>query len=71
MREQIYKDMPLYTKEIDGTIQRWFVWSMSDEHFAVSAKKNATLSSYHKYYLYADIGKTIFKTRKEAAAYIQ
>lgn len=58
----------LYTKEGDGTIQKWYVWAKSYNalKFIVAATKNAGFSAYKKYYSLSDIGVRIFRTRKEA-----
>ncbi len=60
------KNCPLYTKEPDGTIQKWYVWGWTGPMFAVSTVKNAKLRDYKRYYRMSDIGKTIFFIRKEA-----
>ncbi len=56
----------LYTKEPDGSVQKWYVFGWYGPRFAVSPQRNATLSAYKRYYHMDDIGKTIFLTRKEA-----
>lgn len=56
----------MYTKEPDGTVQRWYVWAWYGPRFAVSVEKNANRSAYKRYYHMDDVGKTIFLTRKEA-----
>lgn len=56
-----------YTKEKDGTIQHWYLFSRYGEEFAVSPRKNAKLSDYKRYYSMQDIGVKIFLTRKEAS----
>lgn len=55
-----------YTKEGDGTIQKWYVWGCIVNTFAVSARKNDGFNCYRRFYSISDIGKTIFRTRKEA-----
>lgn len=57
---------PLYTKEHDGTIQRWYLFGWHGDTFSVATRKNAKLRDYKRYYRSADIGKTIYTTRKEA-----
>lgn len=59
---------PLYTKEGDGTIQKWYVNSRYGDEFSVSTVKNAGFSDYTRYYHADDIGKTIFMSRKDAKA---
>lgn len=56
----------MYTKELDGSIQKWYVWAWYDTRFAVTTIRNAGRSAYKRYYHMDDIGKTIFCTRKEA-----
>ena len=58
---------PLYTKEPDGLVQKWFVWSVCGERFAVAPVRNARLSAYKAYFSLADIGRCIYRTRREAA----
>lgn len=60
------KNDRLYTKELDGTISKWYLDSWYAPRFSVSPVKNAKLKDYRKYYHMDDIGKTIFLTRKEA-----
>ena len=60
------KNTRLYTKESDGTIMRWYLFSWYGPRFAVSPVRNAKLKDYKKYYHMDDIGKIIFLTRKEA-----
>lgn len=60
------KNCPLYTKEHDGTIQKWYLFSWYGPHFAVSTVKNAKLHHYKRYYHMDDVGKIIFLTRKAA-----
>lgn len=62
------KNCPLYTKESDGTIQKWFLFGWYGPNFAVAAAKNAGLSAYKRYYNMNDVGKTIFITRRQAQA---
>lgn len=57
----------LYTKELDGTIARWYVFALYGPHFVVSPVRNAKLRDYKRYYHMDDVGKTIFSTRKEAS----
>lgn len=57
----------LYTKELDGTIARWYVFGWYGPRFAVSPVRNAKLHDYKRYYHMDDVGKTIFFTRKEAS----
>lgn len=59
------KNDRLYTKELDGTIQRWYLDSWFGPRFSVSPVRNAKLKDYRKYYHMDDVGKTIFLTRKE------
>ena len=56
----------LYTKEADGTIQKWYVQAWVGPMFSVSTIKNAKLKDFRKYYHMDDLGKTIFFTRREA-----
>lgn len=56
----------LYTKEKDGTIQKWYLWGWVGNRIAVSTVKNAKLKDYKRYYDMNDIGKKIFLTRTEA-----
>lgn len=56
----------LYTKEKDGTIQKWYFSAWSENQFSVSTVKNAKFKDYKKYFNIDDIGKIIFLTRKEA-----
>jgi hypothetical protein len=58
----------LYTKEGDGTIQKWYVWAKTYNtlQFAVAVTKNAGFSAFKRYYSISDIGYKIFRTRKEA-----
>lgn len=60
------KNCRLYTKEPDGTIQRWYLWSWYGPRFAVATIRNAKLKDYKRYYHMDDVGKTIFLSRKEA-----
>ena len=59
---------PLYTKERDGTVQRWYLDSWHGDWFSVATKKNAKLCDYKRYYPAAEVGQSIYKTRKEAVA---
>lgn len=56
----------LYTKEMDGTFAKWYVYAFYGSQFAVSAVKNAKLKDLKKYYNMDDIGKKIFLSRKDA-----
>lgn len=58
----------MYTKNADGTIQTWYVWSWFGPRFAVTPTRYHQSSgyTYKAYYHMNDIGKTIFLTRKEA-----
>ena len=58
----------LYTKEHDGTVQRWYLDSWHGDWFSVATRKNAKLRDYKRYYPAAEIGQTIYETRKEAVA---
>lgn len=60
------KNFPLYTKEHDGTVQKWYVFGWYGPRFAVSTVKNAKLHDYKRYYHMDDVGKTIFTSRKQA-----
>lgn len=60
------KNQTLYTKEKDGTIQKWYLWGWVGNRIAVSTVKNAKLKDYKRYYDMSDIGEKIFLTRKEA-----
>lgn len=62
------QNCPLYTKEHDGTIQKWYLFAWYGPRFSVSTVKNAKLHHYKRYYHMDDIGKTIFTSRKEALA---
>ena len=59
----------LYTKEQDGTISRWYVFAWYGPRFAVSPVRNAKLKDFKRFYHMDEVGKTIFLTRKEAAAH--
>lgn len=59
---------PLYTKEHDGTIQRWYLFSWYGDTFSVAPRKNAKLRDHKRYYRLSDVGTTIFTSRKSAAA---
>ena len=56
----------LYTKEKDGTIQKWYVAAWVGPNIAVSTVRNPKLHDYHKYFHMDEVGKKIFLTRKEA-----
>lgn len=56
----------LYTKEKDGTIQKWYLWGWVGNRIAVSTVKNAKLKDYKQYYDMNEIGEKIFLTRTEA-----
>ena len=56
----------LYTKEPDGTVQKWYVWGWFGPRFAVAAVPNAKRAAYKRYYHMDDVGKTIFLTKREA-----
>ena len=56
----------LYTLELDGTIQKWYVFAWYGPQFSVSNVRNAKLKDYKRYYHMDDVGKTIFFSRKEA-----
>lgn len=62
------KNCPLYTKEHDGTIQRWYLFAWYGPRFAVATVKNAKMSDYKRYYHMNEVGERIFLTRKEANA---
>ncbi|MBQ8708544.1 MAG: hypothetical protein IJ523_10695 [Succinivibrionaceae bacterium] len=62
----MYTNDRLYTKEADGSVQKWYVYGWYGPRFAVAAQKNAKLSAHKRYYHMDEIGKTIFLTRKEA-----
>ena len=62
------KNFPLYTKEPDGTIQKWYLFSWHGPRFSVSTVKNAKFHHYKRYFHMDDVGKTIFLSRKEAQA---
>ena len=59
-------DDKLYTLELDGTIQKWYVDAHYGSDFSVSTVRNPKLKDYKRYYHMDDIGKKIFFTRKEA-----
>ena len=63
---KLEENQRLYTKQLDGTIAVWFVFSQRGDDFCVSPRRNAKRRDYRKYFTIADIGKTIFLTRKEA-----
>ena len=56
----------LYTKEADGTIQRWYIFGWYGDSFSVSTRKNAKLRDFKRYFKESDIGVKIFLSRKEA-----
>ena len=62
------KNFPLYTKEPDGTIQKWYLFGWYGPRFSVSTVKNAKFHHYRRYFHMDDVGKTIFLSRKEAQA---
>ena len=55
----------VYTKESDGTIQKWYVFAWYGNRFAVSTVRNAKLKDYKRYFEISDIGKTVFLNRKD------
>ena len=57
---------PLYTKEPDGMIQKWYVWAKRGERSAVAPVRNARLSAYKAYFFMNDLGRCIYRTRREA-----
>ena len=57
---------PFYTKEADGTIQRWYLFGWYGDSFSVAARKNAKLRDFKRYFKESDIGVKIFLSRKEA-----
>lgn len=65
------RNCPLYTKEPDGTIQKWYLFSWYGPNFAVSTVRNAKLHHFKRYYNMDDVGHTIFLTREEATAVSQ
>lgn len=60
------ENQTLYTKNKDGTIQKWYLWGWVGNRIAVAAVKNAKLKDYKKYFDMNEIGEKIFLTRKEA-----
>ena len=58
---------PVYTREADGTIQKWYVCGWHGPRFSVSPVKNAKFRDYKKYFHMDDVGKTVFLKRQEAA----
>jgi len=60
------KNDKMYTKEPDGTVQRWYVFGWYGPRFAVAAVRNATLSAHKRYYHMDDVGVSIFLTKREA-----
>ena len=63
---KLQENTSLYTKEIDGTVEHWFVYSLCGFDFAVTRTRNAKRSAYRRYYSIDDIGKTIFQSRTDA-----
>ena len=59
---------PPYTQEHDATPHRWSLFGCYGDTSSVAPRKNAKLRDYKRYYSAADIGQTIYTTRKEAAA---
>lgn len=59
---------PMYTKEPDGMIQKWYVWAIRGDRFAVAPVRNARLSAYKAYFFLSDIGRIIYRTRREASS---
>ena len=59
-----------YTKETDGTVATWYLYGYYGDQFAVSSVRNAKLRDYKRYFNKNDIGKNIFRSRKEARASI-
>ncbi len=57
---------PVYTKEPDGTVQKWYLFGWYGPNFAVSPVRNAKLRDYKRYYSIDDVGKKVFLTRGEA-----
>lgn len=62
------ENQSLYTKEKDGTIQKWYLWGWVGNRICVSTVKNAKLKDYKRYYDMNEIGVKIFLSRKEAQA---
>lgn len=60
------RNCPVYTKEPDGTIQKWYVFGWYGADFAVSPVRNAKFCDYKRYYNINDVGKTFFLKRQEA-----
>lgn len=56
---------PVYTREPDGTIQKWYLYGWYGPNFAVSPVRNAKLRDYKRYYNMNDVGKTVFLKRQE------
>ncbi len=61
----------LYTLELDGTIQKWYVVARYGQQFSVSGVRNAKLRNYKRFYHMDDVGKSIFFSRKEAKESVQ
>lgn len=61
----------LYTLELDGTIQKWYVVARYGPQFSVSGVRNAKLRNYKRFYHMDDVGKSIFLSRKEAKESVQ
>ena len=57
---------PVYTREPDGTDQKWYLYGWYGPNFAVSPVRNAKLRDYKRYYNTNDVGKKVFLTRGEA-----
>ena len=55
----------VYTREADGTIQRWYVYAWQGPYFSVSTVRNAKLKDYKRYFHMNDIGRTVFLNRKD------
>ena len=65
IRLYIKKNQALYTKEKDGTIQKWYLWAWIGNQICVSSERNLR-AAYKRYYDMNEIGESIFLTRKEA-----
>ena len=57
---------PVYTREPDGAIQKWYLYGWYGPNFSVSPVRNAKLRDYKRYYNTNDVGKKVFLTREEA-----
>lgn len=55
----------VYTREADGTIQKWYVCGWCGPNFAVSPVRNARSSDYKRYYHMNEVGKTVFLNRRD------